>query len=155
MVWHFYGKTKTAIISSKNQFRPQFRAQIVAGVETHPYSPFLGPGDHFWQSYEENHVQKIFSRDLPYDFEKKRNRHLYQDFPFCQTNSTITSVWWLELSRWCEGRDLVDLHRGEPKSRPSQWGIVRHRRYPTVRLGALLNWNIYIVNRQARRFFFI
>jgi hypothetical protein len=24
MVWHFYGKTKTAIISSKNQFRPQF-----------------------------------------------------------------------------------------------------------------------------------
>ena len=24
MVWHFYGKTKTAITSSKNQFRPQF-----------------------------------------------------------------------------------------------------------------------------------
>ena len=65
MVWHFYGKTKTAIISSKNQFRPQFWAQIVAGVETHPYSeysPFLGPGDHFWQSYEENQVQKIRHR---------------------------------------------------------------------------------------------
>jgi hypothetical protein len=70
MVWHFYGKTKTAIISSKNQFRPQFWAQIVAGVETHPYSLFLGPGDHFWKSYEENQVQKIFWRDLPYDFEK-------------------------------------------------------------------------------------
>jgi hypothetical protein len=40
----------------------------VAGVETHPYSPFVGPGDHFWQSYEETQVQKIFSRDLPYDF---------------------------------------------------------------------------------------
>ena len=66
-----HGKTKTAIISSKNQFRPQFRAQIVvAGVETHPYSLFLGPGGHFWQSYEENQVQKIFRRDLPYDFEK-------------------------------------------------------------------------------------
>jgi hypothetical protein len=24
MVWHIYGKTKTAITSSKNQFRPQF-----------------------------------------------------------------------------------------------------------------------------------
>jgi hypothetical protein len=71
MVWHFYGKTKTAIISSKNQFRPQFCAQIVAGVETHPYSPFLGPSDHFWQSYEENQVQKIFRRDLPYDLKKK------------------------------------------------------------------------------------
>ena len=70
MVWHFYGKTKTAITSSKNQFRPQFWAQIVAGVETHPYSPFLAPGDHFWQSYEENQVQKIFRRDLPYDFKK-------------------------------------------------------------------------------------
>jgi hypothetical protein len=42
----------------------------VAGVETHPYSPFFGPTDHFWQSYEENQVQKIFCRDLPYDFEK-------------------------------------------------------------------------------------
>ena len=62
MVWHFYGKTKTAITSSKNQFRPQFWAQIVAGVETHPYSPFLGPGDHFWQSYEGNQVQKIRHR---------------------------------------------------------------------------------------------
>ena len=70
MVWHFYGKTKTAITSSKNQFRPQFWAQIVAGVETHPYSPFLGPGDNFRQSYEENQVQKIFRRDLPYDFGK-------------------------------------------------------------------------------------
>ena len=36
------------IISSKNQFRPQFWAQIVAGVETHPYSPFSGPGDFFF-----------------------------------------------------------------------------------------------------------
>jgi hypothetical protein len=36
----------------------------------HPYSPFLGPGDHFWQSYGETQVQKIFCRDLPYDFEK-------------------------------------------------------------------------------------
>jgi hypothetical protein len=40
-------------------------------VETHPYSLFLSPGDHFWQSYEENQLQKIFCRDLPYDFEKK------------------------------------------------------------------------------------
>ena len=70
MVWHFYGKPKTAITSSKNQFRPQFWAQIVAGVETHPYSPFLGHGDNFRQSYEENQVQKIFRRDLPYNFEK-------------------------------------------------------------------------------------
>ena len=54
-----HGKTKTDIISSKNQFRPQFWAQIVAGVETHPYSLFFGPGGHFWQSYEENQVQKI------------------------------------------------------------------------------------------------
>jgi hypothetical protein len=57
MVWHFYGETKTAITLSKNQFRPQFCAQVVAGVETHPYSLFLGPGGHFWQSYEENQVQ--------------------------------------------------------------------------------------------------
>jgi hypothetical protein len=58
------GKTKIAIISSKNQFRPQFWAQIVAGVETHRYNPFLGPGDHFFlkQSYEENQVQKIRHR---------------------------------------------------------------------------------------------
>jgi hypothetical protein len=42
------GQTKTAIISSKNLFRPQFWAQIVAGVETHRYSPFLGPGDRFF-----------------------------------------------------------------------------------------------------------
>ena len=33
---------------------------IVADVETHRYSPFLPPGDYFWQSYEENHVQKNF-----------------------------------------------------------------------------------------------
>jgi hypothetical protein len=59
MVWHFYGKTKTAIIWWKNQFRPQFWAQIVAGVGTHPYSPFLSTGDHFGRSYEENQVQKI------------------------------------------------------------------------------------------------
>jgi hypothetical protein len=31
----------------------------VADVETHRYSPFLGHGDHFWQSYQENKVQKI------------------------------------------------------------------------------------------------
>ena len=37
-------------------------------VETHPYSSFLGPGDHFWQIYKVNQVQKLFSRDLPYDF---------------------------------------------------------------------------------------
>jgi len=93
MAWHFYGKNKTAIISSKNQFRPQFWSQIVAGVETHPYSPFLSTGDHFGRSYEENQVQKIFRRDLPYDFiyKKKRNRLLYQDFPFCRTNSRISS----------------------------------------------------------------
>jgi hypothetical protein len=42
------GKTKTAIISSKSQFRPQFWAQIVAGVETHRYSPVLGHGDLFF-----------------------------------------------------------------------------------------------------------
>jgi hypothetical protein len=48
MVWHFYGKTKTATISSQNQFRPQIWAQIVAGVETHSYSPSLGPGDLFF-----------------------------------------------------------------------------------------------------------
>ena len=65
-----HGKTKTVIISSKNQFRPQFWAQIVAGVKTHPYSLFLAPGGHFRQSYEENQVQKNFCRDLPYDFEK-------------------------------------------------------------------------------------
>jgi hypothetical protein len=35
-------------------------------------------------------VQKIFRRDLPYDFEKSENRHLYPDFPFCQTDNTIT-----------------------------------------------------------------
>jgi hypothetical protein len=34
-------KTKIVIISSKNQFRPQFWAQIVAGVETHRYKPFF------------------------------------------------------------------------------------------------------------------
>jgi hypothetical protein len=51
-------------------FRPQFWAQIVAGVETHPDSPFLGPGDHFGQSYEENQVQKKYRRDLPYDLKK-------------------------------------------------------------------------------------
>jgi hypothetical protein len=82
MVWHFYGKTKTATISSKNQFRPQFWAQIVAGVETHPYSPFLGPGDHFvfWQSYEENRVQKIYPRDLPYDKKKKAKSTFVRGF---------------------------------------------------------------------------
>jgi hypothetical protein len=25
----------------------------------HQHSPFLRPGDHFWQSYEENQIQKI------------------------------------------------------------------------------------------------
>ena len=70
MVWHFYGKTKTAITSSKNQFRPQFWAQIVAGVETHPYSLFLGPGGHFWQSYEENRGQK-FSAGIYHTILKK------------------------------------------------------------------------------------
>ena len=65
-------KTKTAMISSKNQFRPQFWEQIVAGVETHPYCLFLGPGGHFWQSYEENQVQNIFCRNLPNDFEKSK-----------------------------------------------------------------------------------
>jgi hypothetical protein len=49
----------------KNQFRPQFRAQIVAGVETHRYSPFLGPGGHFWQNYEDNQVQKNRHRIYP------------------------------------------------------------------------------------------
>jgi hypothetical protein len=56
------GKTKMTIISAENQFRPQFWAQIVAGVETHQYIPFLGPGGHFWQSYGENQVQKIRHR---------------------------------------------------------------------------------------------
>jgi hypothetical protein len=32
--------------------------------------PFLAPGGHFWQSYEENQVHKNFCKDLPYDFEK-------------------------------------------------------------------------------------
>jgi hypothetical protein len=33
--------------------------------------PIFAPVDHFFgQSYEENQVQKIFCRDLPYDFEK-------------------------------------------------------------------------------------
>ena len=54
-------------------YRPQFRAQIVAGVGTNPYSPFLGPGDHFWQSYEENQAQKIFRRDSPYDLKKNKS----------------------------------------------------------------------------------
>jgi hypothetical protein len=34
----------------------------VAGVDTHRYSPLLDPGDHFWQSYEKNQVQKIRHR---------------------------------------------------------------------------------------------
>jgi hypothetical protein len=46
-------------------------SSLVAGVETHPYIPFLGHGDHFWQSYEENQDQKIFRRDLQYDKQKK------------------------------------------------------------------------------------
>ena len=100
MVWHFYGKTKTAITSSKNQFRPQFWAQIVAGVETHPYSPFLGPGDHFfWAKLWGKPGSENFLQGFTIRFWKKRNRHLYQDFWFCQTNSTITSVWWLEVMR--------------------------------------------------------
>jgi hypothetical protein len=53
------GKTKIAIILSKKQFRPQFWAQIVAGVETYRYSPSLGLGDQFWQCYEENQVQPV------------------------------------------------------------------------------------------------
>jgi hypothetical protein len=87
MVWHFYGKTKTVIISSKNQFRPQFWAQIVVGVETHPYSPFSGLGDHFLAKL----WRKPGSDFFVFFKKKKRNRHLYQDFWFCQTNSTITS----------------------------------------------------------------
>ena len=80
MVWHFYGKTKTAISSSKNQFRPQFWAQIVAGVETHPYSPFLGPGDYFWQSYGENQVQKI-SAGIYHTILKKAKSTFLPGFP--------------------------------------------------------------------------
>jgi hypothetical protein len=44
----------------------------------HPYSPCLGPGDHFWQSYEENQVQKICRRDLPYDFEKAKSTFVHE-----------------------------------------------------------------------------
>ena len=82
MVWHFYGETKTAIISPKNLFRPQFCAQIVAGVETHPYNPFLGPDNYFLgQSYEENQVQKNFSRNLPYDFGENAKSTFVPGFP--------------------------------------------------------------------------
>ncbi len=97
MVWHFYGKTKTAITSSKNQFRPQFWAQIVAGVETHPYSLFLGPGGHFWQSYEENQVQKNFCRDLPYDFEKSEIDICTRIFDFAKRTVGFRPLCWLEL----------------------------------------------------------
>jgi hypothetical protein len=73
------------VIKGDPQKRTRLREKYAwTGVETHPYSPFLGYGDHFWQSYEENQVQKISCRDLPYDFEKKRNRHLYQDSHFAK-----------------------------------------------------------------------
>jgi hypothetical protein len=55
-------KTKTAIVSSQKKISldPNFEHIIIVGhVETHRYSPFLGHGDHFWQSYEGNQVQKI------------------------------------------------------------------------------------------------
>jgi hypothetical protein len=31
----------------------------------------------FWQSYEENEVQKIFRKDLPYDYKKKKAKSTF------------------------------------------------------------------------------
>jgi hypothetical protein len=73
MVWHFYGKTKTAIISSKNQFRPQFWAQIVAGAETDLYSLFLGPGDLFFGKVMRKTRFRKFSAGIHHTIIKKKS----------------------------------------------------------------------------------
>jgi hypothetical protein len=91
-VWHFYGKTKTAIISSKNQSRPQFWAQIACWRR----DASVQPSFRSWQSFFGKVMRKTrfrkFSVGIYHTIKKKRNRHSYQDFPFCQTNSTITPV---------------------------------------------------------------
>ena len=53
-------------------------------------------------------------------------------------------------SRSCQVLDLVELDRGEPKSSTWQRGIVGHRRYPTVRLGAPAKLK-YLHSKTGRR----
>jgi hypothetical protein len=61
----------------------------VAGFEAHRYSPFLGPGDHFWQSYEENQVQKV-RHTIHHTILEQRNRYLCQDFYFSRIYIIVT-----------------------------------------------------------------
>jgi hypothetical protein len=57
-------------ISVKKNYTIFFPSQIVADVETRRYtsSPYLGAGDNFWESYEENRM----TGDLPYDSPYKK-----------------------------------------------------------------------------------
>jgi hypothetical protein len=60
MVWHFYGKTKTAIISSNNQFRPPILSTDCSSRRDASVQPSFRSWQFFFgQSYEENQVQKI------------------------------------------------------------------------------------------------
>jgi hypothetical protein len=45
---------RIVITSSKNILAPCFLARIVANRETRLFSLFLGLGDKYWQSYDEN-----------------------------------------------------------------------------------------------------
>jgi hypothetical protein len=46
--------------------------QIVADVKTRRYSLFLGLGDYFWRSYEENQAAEISPYNPPYKFKNSK-----------------------------------------------------------------------------------
>ena len=107
-------KNKIVIISSiKNLFRPQLYAQIVAGVETHRYSLVLGHGDHFWQSYEENQVQKIRHR-IHRTIQKTAKSIFVPKFSILPKVNRKFSRF--GASRSCQVLKISSSCRGEPKS---------------------------------------
>ena len=69
---------------------------LSGSTKTHRYSPVLGPGDHFWQSYEENQVQKIRHRIYHTIFCSKKikiNRHFVPGNGCSRGDNTIFLIW--------------------------------------------------------------
>jgi hypothetical protein len=57
--------TRITVTSSIFNFRTRFFAQIVEDRETQLSSPFLGPGDNFSLSYDENQIRRSGARAKP------------------------------------------------------------------------------------------
>jgi hypothetical protein len=95
-------------------------------------------------------ASKKFLQGFTIRFWKKWNRHLYQDFPLCQTNSRISISAPARATGKREnfvGFDVSELIWTVPSWEPmGSWVILLYAWAP------LLNWKIYIVNRHARRF---